>query len=464
MAARTTRRSFLGRLAQFAVIVAGGPSLVALLARRAEARVCGQSGVSPKCPTFDCTFPDSVWGWCWYASPGCCTANGLKKICDCCTRAWPNVHGYCPAGTNVRCIVESCHADPRVMTAPMIRIGRSDAITTAAAVAENRFAPLQVSTAVVGDAEDHAATALAASAAGSIGGPLVLTRQDELSAGAVGALQRLGVEKVIVVGPALEASIERELASYSLAVERLGAHGAALEAVSVDVARWIMARTGRRVAFAVDRTGVSGSIAPAVGAGAGAVKAPLVIGIDAARALATGEGTRSSATYLVGPSLAERAGEVPGARPLTNGDMVGLARTLATAVVDTEGASGISAGFTPLGEPGTAAGLGGCGGVLLYHPPGGVDGDTIEWVRARQVRFVRGISAGGSGRLGDPSVYQLQSALNHYDTHRLIGVSGQGLPVISQPLAEREIGRARIAGAASEDMGGYWTSRANPDR
>ena len=74
-----------------------------------------QSGITPKCDTFDCVGPGDVWGWCWYASDGCCANGGLKKICDCCTVNYPNVHGYCPSGTNVRCIVESCGTDPRVL-------------------------------------------------------------------------------------------------------------------------------------------------------------------------------------------------------------------------------------------------------------------------------------------------------------------------------------------------------------
>ena len=62
LAARTTRRTMLGRFAKLGVLVAGGPALATLLTERAEARVCGQSGVSPKCPTFDCNFENSVWG------------------------------------------------------------------------------------------------------------------------------------------------------------------------------------------------------------------------------------------------------------------------------------------------------------------------------------------------------------------------------------------------------------------
>ena len=62
LAARHTRRGFLDRMAKLALLVAGGPTLATFLAERAEARVCGQSGVTGKCPTFDCTGPGDVWG------------------------------------------------------------------------------------------------------------------------------------------------------------------------------------------------------------------------------------------------------------------------------------------------------------------------------------------------------------------------------------------------------------------
>ncbi|MBW3533908.1 MAG: hypothetical protein KY453_01610, partial [Gemmatimonadetes bacterium] len=52
-ASRSTRRSFLGRTGKVAMLVASGPTVATLLAGRAEARVCGQSGVSPKCADFD---------------------------------------------------------------------------------------------------------------------------------------------------------------------------------------------------------------------------------------------------------------------------------------------------------------------------------------------------------------------------------------------------------------------------
>ena len=84
LAARTSRRTFLSTSAKVAIVGTGGVAISQVFSSRAEARVCGQSGTSPKCPTYDCVGPDVAWGWCWYASPGCCANGGLKKICDCC--------------------------------------------------------------------------------------------------------------------------------------------------------------------------------------------------------------------------------------------------------------------------------------------------------------------------------------------------------------------------------------------
>jgi hypothetical protein len=97
------------------------------------------------------------------------------------------------------------------------------------------------------------------------------------------------------------------------------------------------------------------------------------------------------------------------------------------------------------------------------HPGGALDDANAQWLRDHQSQLARGWCAGGLGTLSDKGYYDLQSALNHFDAHRLIGVSGQGLPVISQPLAEREIGRARLAGIPARDLNaGYWVGRANP--
>ncbi len=70
--------------------------------------------------------------------------------------------------------------------------------------------------------------------------------------------------------------------------------------------------------------------------------------------------------------------------------------------------------------------------------------------------------------MSDAGIWETQSAVNHFDTHQLRGVAGQGLPVFSQPRAEREIGKARIAAFRADevarDESPYWLARANPNR
>jgi hypothetical protein len=194
IATRASRRSFLGRTARAAMLVAGGPVLAGLVADgRAATRVCGQSGVSQKCPTFDCVGPDHVWGWCWYANGGaCCAGGGLKKICDCCVTDWPNVHGYCPGGTNVKCIVESCWADPRVMTVPLARVGDGSPASIALAVSRRRFPDGGAPAVVLGDAGDVLAASVAGAAAGAVARPLLLVERDDFPPELAAELRRLG--------------------------------------------------------------------------------------------------------------------------------------------------------------------------------------------------------------------------------------------------------------------------------
>ena len=458
MAARMTRRHFVNRLAQVAIIVAGGPSLAMAMARQAEARVCGQSGVSPKCATYDCEFPNSVWGWCWYANGGaCCAGGGLKKICDCCTRAWPNVHGYCPSGTNVRCIVESCYADPRVQTVPLIRVDRGDPMSASIAVSAARFGRGTGGTVVIGDAESGVSASVAASVAGAAQAALLLTRRDRLVSGVIAEMQRLGAKRAYVVGRSIAPVVDEQVRQYGLTVERIGTSALGAGPWSVEVGRWVMQRTGSRRAVAVDMHGVSAVVAPAAGAMAGAKGMPVALGIDAAKLLA------ADVTYLVGPEMAARAGEVPGARPLDADEPAALARQVA-GVGFAEGLDGIAVGLAPRGAS-YLGGLGGVGGVVLIHDGGHLDGSTHAFVNHFRPSLARAFAVGPGSGLNAQGQWSLQSALNHYDAHLLIGVSGQGLPVVSQPLHEREIGRARVAGAPPEDSsGGYWTSRANPDR
>lgn len=445
-AARTTRRTFLARMGQAAVVVAGGPALASLLVERAEARVCGQSGVAPKCPTFDCTYPDSVWGWCWYASPGCCAGGGLKKICDCCTANWPFVHGYCPAGFNVRCIVESCLNDPRVMTKPIERVLGEDAAAVALARSRTRASAEIV---VLGDAEDPRVGAIAGPVAAHLGAPLLLTGRSQLAASVVSEIDRLGATQVFAAG-AVPASHLDALGDRGLEATHAGL-------TSLEVARWMIDRTGHNRAVCIARGGVSASAAAAAAAVAGQLGMPLVIGVDSAKELA------ATVTWMVGPEATAHAGELSGGFPIRGTSREEIAMALATAAVGPMGVKNVFVRLAPAADPDVSVGLCGEGGVLLYHPPGALGGAAYGWVREHAIAL-RGAMAGGiTGALGDGGVYDLQSALHVFDTHLLIGQPGQGLPVISQPREEREIGRARVKGAPPKDeTKAYWTGRARP--
>ena len=449
LAARSSRRSFLGRASRVAMLVAGGPTLAGFLTNPAEARVCGQSGVSPKCPTYDCVGENHVWGWCWYASRGeCCAGGGLKKICDCCVTNWPNVHGYCPSGTNVKCIVESCWSDPRVQTVSLTRVGDGSAWTAALAVSKGRFADGGAPAVVIGDGDDPMVAGVAAAMAGAVRRPFLLSPRDRLPTPVVEELRRLGATNAAVVGPALGPAVEGYLLAIGMEVERIG--GTDAPSTSLAAAQWVRERTATDRAFCV----ATPDAVAASAAGAAAVQAPLLIGADAAVAFG------AARTYTVGPG----APDVPGGYALDGATVGDVARVVGNAVTIVEGRRAVALAAAPEGVPG-AVGLAGVGGVLLLHPGGVLDPENAQWVRDHQAELSRGWCAGGNGTLADRGYYELQSALNHYDAHLLIGVSGQGLPVISQPLAEREIGRARLAGSPPTDLNaGYWVGRANPDR
>lgn len=446
-AARTTRRSFLDRVGKLGVLVAGGPALATLLVERAESRVCGQSGVSPKCPTFSCDYPDSVWGWCWYASgSACCAGGGLKKICDCCTRAWPNVHGYCPSGTNVRCIVESCHADPRVM---FKAIDRAPGVTLAQVAAARSRLIGGVATVVIADADDPIAASLAGPVAANLMAPMLLTPRSRLASTVIAEVQRLQATRAVFVGPVPLAHGD-ELAAYGIAVERVG-QAPTLPEISRLVAEWVFEHTGSRTAIVVEPT-TSAAFAAAAGAAGGSVGRPLLVGVDTAKAM----GLRD--VWKVGPEAAARSGEIPG-WSTTATNRVDLSIELASAVASS-GLTGATVHLVPDGSWGVSPALAGGGGVLLFHPDGTLGTPAYGWIVNNHATLARAVVGGSLGTLGSGGIYQLQSALHQFDVHRLQGVSGQGLPVISQPLAEREMGKARIAGMPEPEQGTYWSSRA----
>jgi hypothetical protein len=458
LARRTTRRSFLGRLGRGAVLVAGGSSLAALLtSQSASARVCGQSGMSGKCPTYDC---DDVWGWCWYAT-GCCAGGALKKICDCCRAGFPNVHGYCPSGTNVYCIVESCGADPRVQVVPVRRLPWNDAVAVSAGACRARYPAGGVPTVWLVDAAQPLLAAVAAPLAAAAGVPLLLTRGDALVGALVAELQRLGVTRATLVGAGLSSSLDGALARYGVVANRFepGADAVALSqrAVADLLGGGGGASAGRaRRAVCIEPSGLSLAAAPLAGAFAAAKGYPLVVGVDAAKSLSP----RPVLTYLVGPEAASRAGEVAGGHPVHADGWQPLSAALCTLAFGVERVEGGRLGLVAQDAVDPSALLS-LGGPIMVHLPGTLDGvrDALFLSRDR----LHAVAVGGAtGALSTESYYELQSIVNGFEAHKLIGVSGQGLPVIDQPVAERPLGLARRSAAPPVrlETSSYWTGRA----
>jgi hypothetical protein len=150
---------------------------------------------------------------------------------------------------------------------------------------------------------------------------------------------------------------------------------------------------------------------------------------------------------------------VAGGFPVAGGNRLQLAAALVALAVDVERMRGVTLHLVPEGSIGLAAAAG--PGLVLWHPDGRLGG-AFDVVLRHGGGIGRAVLVGAAGSFGDEGVHLLQSALHGFDTHLLQGVSGQGLPVISQPLAERPLGRARVAGLPPAETAGYWSTRANP--
>ncbi|MGI8793666.1 MAG: hypothetical protein ACR2H3_10895 [Acidimicrobiales bacterium] len=453
LAGRTSRRSFLGRLGRAAVFVASGSTVAALLAAdEAEARVCGQSGVAPKCPTYDCV--GGIWGWCWYAT-GCCAGGGLKKICDCCSEV-DFVHGYCPSGTNVKCIVESCNADPRVQVVSLHRVPTDDVVAASAGIIRARFAPGEAPQVWMMRVDQPLHAAVTTPLAARDGAAILLSGSGVLSAPTIAALQHLASKRVVLIGSfdsAFRASLER----YGVTVEErtLPADVGGYSEVVADQ----LLIGGARRAVCIEPSGVSLAAAP-IAAGLAAAKGyPLMIGVDRSARFATrDDGPRPVATYLVGPEASSRAGEVAGGHPLRSSSLTALSAEALDMAVRVERGLASRIVLLPEGGVGAVAGLS-MGGPVVIHEPGGI-GSVHDALLVTRGGFRTIALAGATGALSTDAYYRLQSVVNEFDAHLLIGVPGQGLPVISQPQSERPIGRARRAGSGGlERSSSYWTGR-----
>ena len=451
-AGRTTRRSFLNRLGQLAVFVAAGPTLAGLLIRDAQARVCGQSGVTPKCDTFNCEGPGDVWGWCWYASDGCCRNDGLKKICDCCTVDYPNVHGYCPSGTNVRCIVESCGTDPRVLSVALTPL------EWAGATGYHHTAIISGHTsatkAVVADDNDRWMQYIAAPLAGALGVPLLGLGTGGATAQDLTLLASLGVTEVMAVGPV---SALGTLTGAGITVDQVTT-ASDLPTISQQVATRITKINDINRTVTVEAAGLSAEVAPAAAAFAALGGFPLMVGSSAALAV-------GYPTLYVGPEPTDVA--------------LSSNRTVATSAVDLSIELADLAAAIPHVSPkriaiapsgsSDAVGLVNLGVPLILHPLDRL-GALETWIQDHSLRYGELTEIYymlGPGQLLTEEYWKLQSAANGFRADQLQGVSGQGLPVIRQPLAERPIGMARTDGAlswGSESPPNYWTTQGQTFR
>ena len=444
MASRTSRRTFLATTGKTAVVVAGGATLASVFATRAEARACGQSGVSPRCPTYDCVGADVVWGWCWYASPGCCTNGGLKKICDCCKRNYPNVHGYCPDGHNVYCMVESCLEDPRLQKIVLERSYAGDAADLSLARLATR--PAGSTPNLVIAAADVLASAIAGPLANAMGTPLVLTDPATTRPGLLPELSRLGVRSATVLAAGVSDAVLGALRSAAIELTLVGSP-TDIAVASVDVAILVAGASERVGVVCIGADGPSLEVAASASAYAASTGSPLLIGTDAVNAF-RGQSGRSGPSLLVGTGAGDPLDVGEGER--INGRRVQtLSRALADRLFDTaEPRRTFGLAFVPASSARMGGGYLPVGGPLLVHDDSVISPDFRDWLVARRTRFaVAECVLTVAGGLSDAGVLELQGALNGYDRQFLRGDDdGVGLPVFAQPLEERPIGMVRVSG------------------
>ncbi len=442
LAARTTRRSFIGNVGRIGLVATGGALVSQVLSERAEARVCGQSGVSPKCPTYDC-FAPSVWGWCWYAgNASCCADGGLKKICDCCRANHSNVHGYCPEGSNVYCVVESCLEDPRVLKVAVV----SHTTQSAAGLAVSRTAAVaggSVPAVVIAHPSDRLVAALATPVAARLGGVVLTTPLDGIPAEVTAEISRLGAKQIVVVGHGFGAGV---VAGFGLipgvaSVGHLGTNPDVALA-SIEVARFLVTEGAQPHATVIGAGSEAVALAPAAAGFAALRRGVVLIGPDAAEAFRA-EVPAMTMTFV--GEVAAAAG--PGDGRVTGTDAFDVSRHLAEASMAAEPAAQFPLALVIAEDVALSSALVQPGIVSVIHPPDLIDPSLREWLMLHRARFTAvHVAAGGRTGLAEARVYVVQSAVNGFNAHLLTGSDGMGLPVIPQPNEEKPMGLARVTG------------------
>ena len=437
LAARSTRRSFLAGVARVAMIGVGTKAVSAVLTDQAQARVCGQSGVSPMCPTYDCVGPDVVFGYCWYASPGCCANGGLKKICDCCGVGYKNVQGYCPEGSAVYCVVESCLEDPRVQSVPLQRYLVADPAEASVAALIDRAAG-SAPTVVFVTGDDPLLVAIAMPIASELGAPLIASDRTSLHVALSDELKRVGIRKIVVVGTFAPAVVGALEALGSVSQVTTGADPAA---ISIEAANWLAQRTGFYESVCIGAGSGALTLAPVAGAYAAQRRRPLLISADAVGAFL---GDRNAGVALIGTEAASAIGRFPGSVAINSDDPQLVSLTMANrsmrAVNGTMGVAFADASQSSIVSPLAS------GSTVILVPQASND-MLRDWLMANRKRFAGAVLVrSGSAPADDALVYALQSALNGYDAHLLTGNDGDGLPVYAQPIEEQALGAVRVTG------------------
>ncbi|MEM7325166.1 MAG: hypothetical protein AAF531_18900, partial [Actinomycetota bacterium] len=361
-------------------------------------------------------------------------------------------HGYCPSGTNVRCIVESCGTDPRVLNVALTPLEWAGA--TGYHHAAVQLGHASATKAVVADDSDRWMQYIAAPLAGTLGIPLLGIGPNGASAEDIALLNSLGVTEVIAVGPV---SATGTLTAAGFTVDQVTT-ASDLATISQQVADHITKINDIHRTVTVEAAGLSAEVAPAAAAFAALGGYPLVVG--SATALAIGY-----PTLYVGPEPAEVA--VSGNRTVAT-SAVDLSIELADLAAAIPHVSPNRIAIAPSGSS-DAVGLVNLGVPLVLHPLDRL-GPLESWIQDHSLRYgelAEIFYMVGPGQLITEEYWKLQSAANGFRADQLQGVAGQGLPVIRQPLAERPLGMARTDGAltwGSESPPNYWTTQGQTFR
>jgi hypothetical protein len=320
--------------------------------------------------------------------------------------------------------------------------------SSAVALANHRTAAFvagSVGAVVLAHPTDRFLAALATPVAARLTAAVLTTSLDVLLPEVAVEITRLGAKRIVVVGSGFGAPVLESIAALVGAggVEHIGTNPS-VPAASIEVARWLVANGSQDRALVIGTGGQSQALAPAAGAAAALDQGILLIGVDAAAAFRTER--QSIALAFVGESI-------PGAtatdRKVTGADASELARNLADERMAAEPASVWPLALLVGDDSALSVTLIQPGSLAVLHGVDSLDAPTRDWLIARRTKLSAAhVAAGGRSGLTDQRIYEVQSAVNGFQAHLLIGGDGMGIPVIAQPNEEKALGQARVTGPA----------------